>query len=601
MVVNKISLKSRTGRRLREESGQVIIFVVLALAIFLIGFVGFAVDMTNLWLHRQMAQGAADAACQAGVMDMYVRAQDGAVQPAGNFPTTGGGFNCSGANSVYSPCQYALFNGYNGAGLVPGTPSNSVEISYPGYPPGVTPPSSSLLGTMPGVIRVDVRDRVKLTFSTLITGQPTSDVHAFAECGLVQATAPIPIIVLNPSCQHPFQLSGNSNVRVIGGPKRSIQVNSTGGATGCAAATTNAANNCTATGPLIDLTQGGPDFSGSSMGVYGGPSSMPTSNLPAPGIYGSPASPIPDPHALLPIPADPGLPCMGGNPCSPGCTSSPCDVPVGVNGCPDPAGCREYAPGRYDAPIYVKDRTAIFDPGLYYIRPTAYTNANGGLSASYRGSPGSGCTPNPTGQARANLALDSNSLVRPSTAPGDGSLGVTFYLTSAVPGEYGSVFIGSNSGTRAVAAFNTSAVQCPGGTAPDPRIGMPPTFTGNVLLGPCSGPYGDPLGQSRRYLFFQDRANNDPNGQPNLQAGGGLILGGIMYFHNCRPDGLGTNCLPPTAGYNAFLDLQGAPGSHTYVLGNITTDQLVMGGGGTFSMALDPNAVFNIFKASLLR
>ncbi|HET9088630.1 MAG TPA: pilus assembly protein TadG-related protein, partial [Acidobacteriaceae bacterium] len=43
------------------ESGQVIVSLLLMLALFLIAMMGFAVDLTNLWFHRQAAQSAADA------------------------------------------------------------------------------------------------------------------------------------------------------------------------------------------------------------------------------------------------------------------------------------------------------------------------------------------------------------------------------------------------------------------------------------------------------------------------------------------------------------------------------------------------------------
>ena len=55
----------RSGKRLRSDGGQVTITVVLAMGIFLLGAMGFAVDMANLWFHRQSAQTAADAACTA--------------------------------------------------------------------------------------------------------------------------------------------------------------------------------------------------------------------------------------------------------------------------------------------------------------------------------------------------------------------------------------------------------------------------------------------------------------------------------------------------------------------------------------------------------
>jgi len=36
----------------RRDSGQITILVALAMGTFLLGFVGFGADMTNLWFHR---------------------------------------------------------------------------------------------------------------------------------------------------------------------------------------------------------------------------------------------------------------------------------------------------------------------------------------------------------------------------------------------------------------------------------------------------------------------------------------------------------------------------------------------------------------------
>src|SRR5438034_10867972 len=63
------------GLRVRKDCGQVVMFVMIGMATFLFGFIGLGVDMTNLWLHRQAAQSAADAACVAGAMDMLSSAQ----------------------------------------------------------------------------------------------------------------------------------------------------------------------------------------------------------------------------------------------------------------------------------------------------------------------------------------------------------------------------------------------------------------------------------------------------------------------------------------------------------------------------------------------
>jgi hypothetical protein len=85
-----------------------------------------------------------------------------------------------------------------------------------------------------------------------------------------------------------------------------------------------------------------------------------------------------------------------------------------------------------------------------------------------------------------------------------------------------------------------------------------------------------------------------------MQGGGGLVLSGNMYFHNCNSSGTGTSCSDPSAGYNAFVQLQGNPGSAAYVLGNITTDELVVSGNGGVKMLLNPNSVINVLKATML-
>ena len=189
--------------------------------------------------------------------------------------------------------------------------------------------------------------------------------------------------------------------------------------------------------------------------------------------------------------------------------------------------------------------------------------------------------------------------------------GVVIYLSgNGGAGHYGSVFFGSNAGNtggRTVDVFVTSRATCSGGTAPPSQLNLPTTIAGDVLLGQCTtkgtyiGPGStDTSGKIRGLIFFQDRANADAKGQASMQGGGGLVLSGNMYFHNCNAAGTGTGCALPTAGYNAFLQLQGSSGNTSYVLGNITSDEVVLGGGGTIAMSLNPNAVYNILKASLL-
>ena len=601
---------SRSRRQLSAESGQTNIFVLLILGIFFLGFIGLAVDYSNLWFHRQMAQGAADAACQAGAMDLLVDYSGGGPNQGGFTPGTN--FDCKDLPSC-APCRYAALNGYTGGLLVADTPGANVTVSSPGSVPGSSPPPGSI-AAIP-FLRVDVLDRASVYFSSLLTGQRTTDVRAFAVCGLQLAKAPIPIIVLNPSCQHSLQVSGSATLKIVGGPTKSVQVNSTGGNSACAAATQASANSCSGNG-TIDLSQGGPAFSGSNFGTFGGPGPAPVNFIPgATGSWGQ-GTPIGDPYAQVQPPSRPVAlsPTNGPSPNS----TAPIQVPYGVDGCPDHStgpnlACDKYLPGRYDKPIVVTNRTAIFVPGVYYIEPTSYTAANGGRSGGYCGTAGSGCTAGGSGQCRADFVVGNNGVVRPasnSAVGSDGSNGVIFYLSGpgGATGYGGAVFQANagNPGGRTIDSFPRTGLTCDG-SLPASQLSIPSSVNGNVLLGQCTAQgnyYGAPstdtisLTGVRGLLFFQNRANADQNGQSNMQGGGGLALSGTLYAHNCPGS---PNCSAFPTDYNAFIQLQGTPGTGTYILGEIVADQLVETGNGAIGMQLNPNAVYFILKATMLR
>src|SRR5579862_3217900 len=331
----KVANKKVTRNR---ESGQTTTIVALVMGLFLLGMAGLAVDVTNWFFHRQMAQGAADAACTAGVMDMVASASN-AGESFGSFPANSppNSFLCS-ANSNTAACKYAAFNGYSAPGLTANTVSNDVKISFPTSagslatcsstnPPPCIPPTTTIASPF---ILVNVFDRVPTTFTGIISGKHTADVSASAICAVINATAPVPIIVLNPTCQHAFELSGSSTVQIVGGPNRSVEVNSTNST--CAAATNGSANQCSGN-PTIDLSQGGPNFSGSEFAVVGQPSSPPANFKPGTTGDWTNGGPISDPYATVPAPTIPALsPTNGGG------------TPVlhNVDGCPDTGGCVEY-------------------------------------------------------------------------------------------------------------------------------------------------------------------------------------------------------------------------------------------------------------------
>ncbi len=585
MKTNRWNWKHRSDRA--SEAGQVAVFVVLALGLFLLGALCFAFDMSNMWFHRQAAQTAADAACAAGAMDILADSPNTPPKVGGKtghqgFTLDGTAFDCTSSGTPASTmCQYAAKNGYDSTNSSPG---NLVSVSFPtdaasGAPPGVTPPPASLAGAHP-FIRVDVVDHVQTFFIGLLNGSTTQDVRAFSTCGVELAQAPIPLVVLNPTVTAALGGGGTPTIKIMGGPSQSIQVNSSDA---------NAVN----WQGTIDLSQGGKDYSGSALGTQGGPptysAGVKKSFLPANSSYWwYPSTKIDDPFAQVDAPGVPADPALTGGDLTrhPTCTtaniqSGSCTVLYhdADHGCPDTGGCVLYTKGYYPSGITVKDKTAIFDPGLYYL--------NGGLG------------------------LQANSMVRPGTGAGDGSNGTVFYLTGSdqkCSGQTGLVCVGSNSGRGGLDTFDIYAAQCPGGAAVDPKLiaaldvdsAVYTGLTGNLLLAPCTGTYGDPsgTGQYRGMLFFTDRASAVGAG---WGGGGGFLLAGSIYIHQCNAAGTGTGCGDPPTDYQAIFGLQGSSGSSSYVLGQIVTDELAGGGNPNIFMVLNPNTAFTVLKAAIFQ
>jgi hypothetical protein len=425
-------------------------------------------------------------------------------------------------------------------------------------------------------MRVDVIDRVQMFFSALITSSRTTDVRAFAECGVVLAQSPIPILVLHPTASGSLRLDGTPDITIYGGPTRGMQVNSS---------SATAVN----TGGDIDFSLGGPNNTGSDFGVFGASAECCNYNGGTTGSWITGTAPIADPLSQLPAPAQPANALASTH------------VNHGMWGCPRPdagpnPGCTYYQAGYYPTGIQIQNETAIFGPGLYYI--------SGGLD------------------------LDSNSTVRPAVGVGisdpDGYAGAMFYMVPPYincSGITSSVCIGSNSGTAS--ACTTPGVNSPNGcvdsfdttpltlslrceaTSQLPGI-VPASVNGNVLMAPCYGPYGDPLGASnpigvqRGILFFQSRSTaTGASGQ--FGGGGSLLLAGTMYYHQCVTSGADTGTGCSSSAYNATLSLAGNSGSSTYILGQIIADRLNMNGNPVITMVLNPFASSTTLKASLLR
>ena len=379
-------MRTLRNQNRRYERGQTTILVVVSLAIFLLAFVGLATDYANFWFNRQAVQGAADATCQAAGMDLYLYAV-GQQTANMHFIPGATAVSCN-ASPMPAPCVIAKYNGFD-----PTLAANTVQMSFPSTVPN-PPPGGAPTGVSYPYVKVDVTTQVPAYFTQIMTGKSTVPVHASATCGLGAPEGPVPIVVLHPTMADAISMNGAQNsIKVQGGPIRSVQVNSS------AAQAVSLAT--------IDLSTAGPSNNGGDFAVFGGPSSASQSGGTVsfgtrPGSWIYPASPIADPYRNVAQPAtEPGagttyVGCYkGAGKCG---TQSDCTADATlrgcykVNGCPDPSGCTEYTAGSYGPNgISVKNSTAIFDPGLYWVE--------GGLT------------------------LDSNSTVRTSTATGDGSGG----------------------------------------------------------------------------------------------------------------------------------------------------------------------------------
>jgi Flp pilus assembly protein TadG len=327
----------------RGEEGQAVLLVILGLSLFLIGALGLAIDGSQMYAHRQMAQTAADGAAEAGIMSIFTGTNATSPSPfaTGSPPTA---FNCT-TTDTRTPCVYALRNGFGGAA------NDTVAVDYPATVAGVTLSSDPV-----PAIRVTVT-RTLNTGLIRFLGSAISSVRAIGVAAIVNQSNRVPLLITHPT--FPGTLAnGAASLKVCGGPTRSIQVNSD-----------NAA--ALAISHLVDLSHAGPNDpgdcttgTGGDFAVFGGPATAPpTLNLGAVGRYDQPASPQRDPYENLPAPAIP----------FPGNTT----VVFGP-GCPA-AQCTLYSPGLYST-ITVKNDTALFKPGLYYVNSGGFVNqANGNM------------------------------------------------------------------------------------------------------------------------------------------------------------------------------------------------------------------------------
>lgn len=347
-----------------SEAGQASILVVLGLGIFLLGAAGLALDGSHLFAQLQMAQAAADAAAEAGMLSVF----DGSNSVAGNTHgfATNALFTC-GASDARTPCYYAqTMNGFNDT-------TDTVIVDFPtAAQAGV--PSGTLSGSSPvNLLRVQIRRTVNTSLLALL-GQSRTTVSAAAVAAIVQVTSAVPILVTHPTKAAALYMNGTTGITITGGPQRSIQVNSDGtGAPGSAGDAYSPPSSGT-----VDLSGAGPNGTGADFGNFGGPLAKPSSiSLGTTGNYIDPASPIQDPLANVPAPSLPAdVASINGQSCTVLGHCSNCPIPGLPATGTAPSTCVEYLPGAYSSLNVTGVSSAFFDPGVYYIKGGGFTIKN---------------------------------------------------------------------------------------------------------------------------------------------------------------------------------------------------------------------------------
>jgi Putative Flp pilus-assembly TadE/G-like len=605
----------------RRDRGQASIVFLLMLSLFLLAVLAFAVGYTNVWFQRQQVQTAADAACQAGAMDMY-QLINGATYPPINFvPGTAGSCNAyrSGGPSM---CWYASKNGFNG--YSDGT--TTVSWSFPSSVAGVTAPPSNLVRYP--FIQVTVSQPVKMYFSTILTGNQTQQVGAMATCGLTQVMQGAPIMILNPKVSGALSFSGGASLAIVGGPPRSIVVNSS----------STTAVQCGSSG-VIDTRKGGPNLTGSDVGPYGGP---PTAPGPATGCYGTngntgltagfnggttgkwawPASPVPDPYAAVPAasgmknvtPATKVTHSNGTqyyNLAAPGMDGCPDNSPTNYGSYNDSTywtcnlskyggkswycrGCKEYAPGYYPNGISENGGDVItFLPGVYYLDGDP---AIGGSDSIRMAKP---CASS-QGVVNTDPSTGNPSPLTQTAGPNGGGGGGawTWHRTDGVMfyfhGSAKPVISGASGAPASprVDKVPVTDLTCDGSTPPA-YLNLASALDTNILLAQCTanGSYYDTAGDTtdsagnvRGLLMFMDHSDT---ASPQLQGSGTLAYTGTLYFHS--------------SDYATIFQIPGGTTNGTLIWGNVVTDQMQLTGSGALTMALNPGATTPIIKVSLLQ
>ena len=174
------------------------------MSLFLIGALGLAIDGGQMYAQRQMAQAAADAAAQAGIMSILKGTNISSANPFGTGSNPAS-YTCTTTDGI-TPCVYARYNGFGG------TTADTVILSYPATVSGVVLLSSAAVPAF----AVSVQRTLQTGLIRYAGAPSTSVVGAKATAGITGAVSPYCIYVLDPSAQSAFNANGGLTVSASG-------------------------------------------------------------------------------------------------------------------------------------------------------------------------------------------------------------------------------------------------------------------------------------------------------------------------------------------------------------------------------------------------
>lgn len=539
-------------RKRQSEDGQAVVFVLLGMSIFLLGAVGLAIDGSQLYAQRQMAQAAADGAATAGIVSIF----NGTNTGTNTFGASA--YDCTASNAT-TPCVYARNNGF---GATSGTGADTVHVDPN---PGVS--VSNLDGATPNELQVTVTRPVSMTLTKLL-GLSSFNVKANATAAIVDVLSPIPILVLHPSLSGSFSKNGTNTIQICGGPRRSIQVDS--GDSGSVS--------ISGTSGTVDLSKAGPNDpgncttgTGADFGNHGGPTAYPgTILLGSTGSYRDPVGFFDDPLKNLSPPAQPAA-APSATTVSPGTGTCPSNLTT-LTSLPN---CTLYSPGYYANGIQIGGASkafAIFRPGIYYINHGGF-HLTSNVVARMAEAPNN--VDNNTGTGWTNGMLVYNNPQTPVQANKD-------YIE-----------ITANSGKINNQTF-PDATACGTDSSGNP-------LGGNCLVGANGGTLSagvcDTSGAAAAMyygiLFFQSHTTATSLTH-SLQGGGGLSIKGTIYLTHLIPN-------INTDGTYQSLSLQGTSGSTTKVQGEIIVDTLSLGGTSGITMNLSSLSCYTVRQIALVQ